>query len=398
MLSEGQQALLLWAVALHSQGVKVRDAILTMDEPENHLHPEAMIATLRRIIDANPGGQLWVATHSVPLVAFLYQHYRDDVTLVLMEQGKAAFAGREPERVLESLMGGAENVGALREFVDLPDWLAAVRFAGECLLPPTVIAETGPEDPQVRLTESALFSDDRSDPIRVLDFGVGHGRLLDSHAAGSAGDLVGLLDYVGWDVQRSPLCEAAVRRVYGPGSSDDRLFADRNALAAKREPQSFDAVVMCNVLHEVDPGDWLGLFGKAGLIPWALKPTGELVVIEDHLMPKVESAHSHGFVVLNTAAFQALFGGAAVRVISAVGRYAGRIKTHVIPATALKKVSDETWREALGLAQAAAWDRIRVLRGNKVHSYRSGREHAYWVQEYANTTLALDHFGRAERR
>jgi hypothetical protein len=114
MLSEGQQALFLWGVALHAQGVSVRDAILTMDEPENHLHPEALIGTLRRIVDANAGGQLWIATHCVPLVAFLYQHYRDDITLVFMDRGKASYAGREPERVLESLMGGAENVGALR--------------------------------------------------------------------------------------------------------------------------------------------------------------------------------------------------------------------------------------------------------------------------------------------
>jgi hypothetical protein len=243
-----------------------------------------------------------------------------------------------------------------------------------------------------------LFTDGPSAPIKVLDFGAGHGRLLDSLAAETAGGLAERLDYVAWDLNRSPLCEAAIQRVYGPGSWDDRLFADRNALAAKREPRSFDAVVMCNVLHEVDPGDWLGLFARTGLLPWALKPTGHLVVIEDYLIPKGESAHSHGFIVLDTAALQALFGGVAVRGISATGRYAGRIKAHVIPASALPTVSEETRRAALGLAQANARDRIRDLRGRPDHSYRSGREHAYWVQQFANTTLALDHFGRAERR
>ena len=69
-LSDGQVALLQWCVALHAQGLSLTEQILLMDEPENHLHPEALIATIERIIAANSQGQIWIATHSVPLIAF----------------------------------------------------------------------------------------------------------------------------------------------------------------------------------------------------------------------------------------------------------------------------------------------------------------------------------------
>jgi hypothetical protein len=297
--------------------------------------------------------------------------------------------------VLESLMGGAENIEALRQFVDLPEQLAANRFASECLLPPDVVGAANPLDPQVRLAERALFPARPAAPVKVLDFGAGHGRLLDSLAAGSEGDLRTRLDYVGWDVRRNPRCLTAIERVYGAGAGTDRLFADPNDLAAKHLPHTFDAVVMCNVLHEIDPWGWLELFEEHGVIARALSPGGSLVVIEDYLMPKGEYAHPYGFTVLDTAALRALFRADAIQVIPAVGRHAGRIKAHVVPRAALANVSSQTRTEALELAQRNARDKIQSLRRNSDKSFRSGQEHAFWVQQFANTTLALSRCGKA---
>ncbi len=196
-LSDGQKALLQWCIALHAQGVKLADLILLMDEPENHLHPESMISTIDRIIDANPNGQLWIATHSVPLIASLYSNRSDDVSVYFMRNGSLSFASEQPELVLKSLMGGEGNIAALREFIDLPEVFATNRFAVQCLSAPDVVATATENDPQISIVNADLQL--APSTMKLLDFGCGRGRLLNSLLAshgerlpekGSSGSLV----------------------------------------------------------------------------------------------------------------------------------------------------------------------------------------------------------------
>ncbi|WP_374759976.1 AAA family ATPase [Acidithiobacillus thiooxidans] len=63
-----------------------------MDEPENHLHPSAVIDLLDAIKEQNPHGQIWIATHSIPLLS----HY-DEGSIWYVDEGSISFAGRKPE-------------------------------------------------------------------------------------------------------------------------------------------------------------------------------------------------------------------------------------------------------------------------------------------------------------
>ena len=390
-LSHGQIALLRWAVALHAHGSEPGEAIITMDEPENHLHPDGMIQAISRLIDVNEDGQVWIATHSVPLLAALFSRYPDDVSWYFMRDGLPMYAGREPEQILLSLMGGEDNIGALRQFIDLPELLAVNRFGAECLLPPTVVSEAGGKDPQVAVAHSAILATDRV-PVKVLDYGAGHGRLLEGLRALPGGSIDERIDYVAWDVTRdpSPQCVAAIRSAYG--SLETRWSNERNMLFRHHEPGSFQVAIMCNVLHEIDPTDWLGLFDPSDVLSRALNPDGRLVIVEDYLMPKGEYAHPFGFTLLDTEAIKVLFragtGKDAVTVLDADGRYAGRIKAHVVPAQLLSNVSATSRRQALELAASNAADQIRKLREGG-GGFRAGQAHAFWVQQFANCTLAL---------
>jgi hypothetical protein len=351
-----------------------------------------MIQTITRLIDANANGQVWIATHSVPLIAALFSQYPDDISLYFMQDGSPIYAGREPEQILLSLMGGEENIGALRQFIDLPELLAVNRFGAECLVPPAVVNAAGGKDPQVAVVHTAIGAADRG-PVKILDYGAGHGRLLEGLTA-ILGDCVATqVDYVAWDVatKPSPQCVATIRAVYG--ATGDRWFNDRNTLFRVHDAGSFSVAIMCNVLHEIDPLDWLRVFESTSVLSRALHPDGRLVIVEDYLMPKGEYAHPYGFTLLDTEAIKVLFqsgaGVESVGVLEADGRYAGRIRAHVIPSQLLPNVTAVSRRAAIELAANNAADQISKLRTVGRGGFREGQAHAFWVQQFANCTLAL---------
>jgi hypothetical protein len=173
----------------------------------------------------------------------------------------------------------------------------------------------------------------------------------------------------------------------------DRRFTDRDLLFGIHTAGTFDAVVMCNVLHEIDPRQWPSLFDNNGLVYRALNATGKLIIVEDYLMPKGEYAHPYGFIVLNTEALAELFGAGdgdnKILPLESEGRYFGRIRAHVVPRHLLTNATPERRTVALELCASKAVAEIRRLREEDIHSFRSGQAHAFWVQQLANTTLAL---------
>jgi predicted ATPase/cyclopropane fatty-acyl-phospholipid synthase-like methyltransferase len=387
-LSEGQKALLQWCTALHAQEKGISELILLMDEPENHLHPESMIETLDRIIDANKNGQIWIATHSVPLIAALYKNHSSDVSLYFMDGGRVSYASEQPDKVLNSLMGGESNIAALREFIDLPEVLAINRFAAQCLLPPEVVYNISSNDPQGQIVASDIGSSESI--LKMLDFGCGKGRLLESLFAKCGLNLSSQLDYVGWDNSDDnyECCQQVISKIYS--NDKNRWFNDRQKFAKDYPGQQFDRIVLCNVFHEIDPTEWLKIFNETSIINQNLKESGELLIIEDYLMPQGEYAHQFGFIVLDTESLQKLFGaGDGKDKIRIQSERNDRIKGHFIPKPLLANVSAITIKQALQLAQQNAKEKIEKIRTLKEHDFKSGRAHGFWVQQYANTTLAL---------
>jgi ABC-type branched-subunit amino acid transport system ATPase component len=388
-LSDGQIALLQWCTALHAQGKELSELILLMDEPENHLHPESMIETLDRIIAANKNGQIWIATHSVPLIAALYKNHSSDVSLYFMDKGKVEYASEKPDKVLNSLMGGKGNIPALREFIDLPEILANYRFAAQCLEQPAVLRNSTNDDPQGNIINSDISSS--TSTLKILDFGCGKGRLLQYLFVKHYSDLSSKLDYVGWDdsQKHDAECKQIIEKVYP--NDNNRWFCDKDEFFAKYPGQQFDRVILCNVLHEIAPKDWLGLFSKDSIISSSLKDSGDLLIIEDHLMPQGEYAHEFGFIVLDTKPLESLFAASdGKNSIEVRSEREGRIKGHYIPKCLLAKVSAITIKQALQLAQEEAKGNIEKIRNLKQYTYKSGREHGFWVQQYTNTGMALE--------
>jgi predicted ATPase len=170
-LSEGQRVILQLCVAIHAQRTSLSELIILMDEPENYLHPAAALELIEVVRNNVPDGQIWIATHSVPLLASV-----DPSCIWWMEGNAVGKAGSKPDKVLTGLLGNEERREALASFLDLPAVLASNRFVAECLIGPSVVGFTS-SDPQNRQIRDELIPLLEGAPVRILDFGAGKGRL-----------------------------------------------------------------------------------------------------------------------------------------------------------------------------------------------------------------------------
>jgi len=392
--SEGQKVLLQLAVALHAQDRKLNDVILLLDEPETHLHPSALIEIIDRLRDKIEAGQIWICTHSIPLIAHIAAV--DPYAVWHMENQGIVRAGRRPELILESLLGKREIRGNLEDFMRLPHDLALANFAAQSLVPPQAV-ETGSGDPQLVAISKVINELNKySSKFRVLDYGAGKGRLLGGLVAryGDIGvDPTAQLDYYAYDeyADDKKFCEAVIASSYG--SSEDRYYNSFDELSLQFS-HSFDVVVMTNVLHEIHPSRWNELFSKNG-IPSLLKPAGALLLVEDQKLPVGEKAHQFGFILLDTSQLRTLFDVSGVdeeksEFVAADVRGDGRIKLHLISANLLSRFNEEKQQQAIYELGRMARKEIEKLRSKDKPSYDDGQLHGLWTQLYTNASLFLE--------
>lgn len=388
-LSDGQKILLQLCVAIYAQGAKISDYILVMDEPENHLHPSAVIEMIDKIRELNPEGQIWIATHSIAMLS----HF-DPSCIWYVKEGSVSYSGRKPEQVLEGLLGNEENIQRLHSFIDLPDEFATNRFAFECLLPPGV-ADSDVTDPQFGQLKEILESiwSGGKEKISLLDYGAGKGRMISNLSENSRINTE-MLDYVAFDeyAANKNTCIKNIGCFYS--DAEIRYFNTMEGLRTKRDDKSFDLILMCNVLHEIPHNRWIPLFKDLKRL---LKDDGKLLLIEDCKIPVGELPHQKGFVVLNSLHLKDLFAIPASEQ-SFIANDArpdsepGRLMAHLIPACYLDKITNQTMQTAFDDLRATSIRNIKQIRMQK-QTYKNGMAHAFWTQQLANATLCLEEMG-----
>ncbi len=388
-LSDGQKILLQFCIAIYSQEVVLIDLILVMDEPENHLHPSVIIETIERIRRCVTNGQIWIATHSIPLLA----HF-DPSLIWYVENNKITHAGKIPEKVLQSLLGDESEIAKLQDFISLPAQYATNRFAFESLFEPSAVV-TRSTDPQSLQIRNELVSLTTQGKLRVLDYGAGKGRIisnicdLDTEAQNN---LIEKIEYIAFDKfpDDKEHCESALTRAYG--NCDKLYFNDSNTLLSKYDECSFGVVIMCNVLHEIDPKDWLNLFRRDGEISRLLHEDGFLLLVEDQQIPTGEKAYQKGFLILDTPQLKALFKITENELgFKTDDEREGRLKYHLIPKRCLIQIDENSRRTALQSISTLAKKRILEIREQE-KNYQNGKLHGFWTQQFANAQLNIDEF------
>lgn len=286
----------------------------------------------------------------------------------------------------------------LSDFLALPAQGAALQYAAQCLHPPAVV-DTPVGDPQTRQIVSVIQKiSNVSNSIRVLDFGSGEGRLISElHAQSThAGlPLSKWIDYRAYDKYATPEieehCKTRIAEHYDPSN---RYFRSPTDLKNHINAQSVDLVILCNVLHEIDPLEWLDLFGPTGLLTHLLSQSGFLLVVEDHLLSKGERAHQFGFLILDSMELKALFGMQAENTeylceSSNDPRYADRLKAHLIPSAVLKNASSDTRKKALETLHHNSLYEASTLGSSTNLSVQQARKYAFWTHQFMNATLAM---------
>lgn len=387
-LSDGQKVLIQFCLAIYSQKTALKDLILFMDEPENHLHPSALLEAIDRIKEFVTNGQIWIATHSINILA----HY-DPSYIWYIENGQIDYAGRIPEKVLAGLMGSEEEIAKLSEFLSLPAEFASNRFAYESLFPPlTVGADV--HDPQTRQIRQIIQNlIETGQKIKILDFGSGKGRLIstiyESEESSPEKDK-DWLEYVAFDPdpKDKEYCENAISMVYG--SANKRYYNHKTQFMTDHDAGSFNLIVMCNVFHEINPNDWLRLFSPEDMIQTLLKEDGTLLIVEDQRIPVGEKAYQNGFLVFDSPQFRDLFGIPAASYKFNDARGDGRLKAHFINKAFLSNITPETRCKAIRSLNNTAKDEIKRIRSLDTPSFKEGILHGFWVQQYANAQIVVD--------
>lgn len=387
-LSDGQKIILQLCVAIFSQEARLNDLILFLDEPENHLHPQALKEVVNRIIECIPNGQIWIATHSISLLSQF-----DPNCIWYVDEGKVEHAGKSPEKVLRGLLGKEDDISKLQDFLDLPSQFAMSRYAMECLLPPDVLM-TSFDDPQINQINKNLNTLAGNENLKVLDFGAGKGRLLNNLHELLINEnkvLNDTINYIAYDLFDSDkdMCVKNLCDVYG--DSKDRYYNSFTSILENHDEKSFDVVVMCNVFHEIDPQFWIKLFKKDGDLDGIIKDDGYLLIVEDNQIPKGEKAYAKGFLVLDTIHLKELF-----KIPADEGKFIidsrkdGRLKAHLIPKMYLKSISQDTIKKTMETIRKSSIEKINTLRNNNVPSYAEGKLHAFYSQQLTNAILTLD--------
>jgi len=388
-LSDGQKIILQLCIAIYIQEINLKDLILILDEPENHLHPKALKETIDWIIECVPDGQIWIATHSITLLSQF-----DPNVIWYVDDGGISHGGKKPEKVLNSLLGDADDVSKLQDFLDLPAQFATSKYTLECLFPPEVLL-TDANDPQINQIYKTISTiKDGKEKLKILDFGAGKGRLVANLSELSKNhdvDFSSSVDYVAFDLPSldKEICIQNISNVYG--DSNKRYFDSESEIFASHDRKSFDVVVMTNVLHEIPPADWLRLFKGGGFIDRILKDDGYLLIVEDNQIPKGEKAYTKGFLVLNTEHLKDVFNIPANEKMFIVdSERNGRLKAHLVPKSYLKNICSESIKTALLAIKDTSIEKINALRTSGSTSYSDGRLHGYYSQQLTNAILNLE--------
>jgi len=394
-LSEGQKVIVQFVVALHAQKSVLDNTIFLMDEPENHLHPSALIEFFEDLSKIAPNAQFWIATHSVPLLAYIAG--KEPMSIWYVEEGAVSNAGRHPEAVLRGLLGTDEQIDQLHSFAGLPAQFAASNFAAESLIPPKTVGANS-HDRQVAQVAELLEKIGANSCVSLLDFGAGKGRLLAGLAeliAARGQAVADRLDYIAIDPSDKDreICLTEIRRIYGE-NIDKRHHLNQDDFFAHHNESSIDVVVMCNVLHEIPPGEWLSTFNKNSLIVRALKDDGYLLIVEDQRIPVGEKAHQFGFLVLDTPHLKTLFGVTEQDQQNKLFLFDdhskdGRLKAHFISKSLLGRVTADTRKKAVEQLLETSKNKIKSLRKMEP-VYPNGQMNGFWTQQLANAVLYLE--------
>jgi ABC-type cobalamin/Fe3+-siderophores transport system ATPase subunit len=379
ILSPGEKILFSYAILFYlietNSSLRIENCIFVIDEPENHLHPSAQIRVISAIkAIVKESGQLWIATHSLPLIATL-----DYDEIFLVKDDTIIPPNRfNPGKSIIELMESEENHFRIKEFLTSSTEWAYANFIVQCFNNPEAFKIANANDPQIKLFLDLITN---SNKLSILDYGAGKGRLArvfeENKSLNKRIDIYSALEPFEENIQEL----SSIKFI-------DHIYKDQLQLPNN----SFDFVILFNVLHEINPEKWKDIFKYIYL---TLKESGFLIIVEDKLLPKGEKIDKYGYLILNEYQILDLFeiDHSDIDIINPLqNKPDNRITFSLIPKSKIS-VSNESIIKSILNLKKEIFGKIEEIRTNDnfyngTKDISLGRLYAHYTQLYLNTTIA----------
>ncbi len=346
-----------------------------MDEPECHLHPEALIKFLKITQNNKFYSQLWIATHSL----FVIPEF-NFANIVYLEDSHVISRNSKIYEVMLNKMIGENYKLTSQFFVDLEQW-QYFNYIMECFTNPSVIDAVNPNDEQVQLFIKFI---EEHRILSVLDYGGGSARL---------GKSLKISNYKGKnDIQYD---------IYDKNLDDEFIETLRfNDISAYKSIPSkkYDCVVLMNVLHEIDPCEWGEVFSNIYAL---LADESYILFVEKSILTEGEMPNNTGYTVLGNEELQVLFNSSQVfpelKIKSNQKSICAIIQRHFIESISTKTIASTIEKLEEDSFQSLKKERENLILTSKINSKTysnnyvySGRKYAFYLQQYINARLFND--------
>ncbi len=370
-LSEGEKVLFAYALLLFlldtNPRVNFKDSIIVIDEPELNLHPKAQIHLIESLKDlVQETGQLFIATHSLPIVANL-----DYGAINLVRDSEwCTPSSVVPFHSIDELMGFDEHYNTMVEFLVSPPSWAMTRFMAQCFEKPEVFEVASNNDPQRKVFSDLI----QGDPITILDFGAGKGRLLDA-VFENEGTKKRITAYDCFDVDTANndlLKKKGARKVLNVLEDIDK--------------EKYDLIVMVNVLHEISIKHWKETLNT---VKSALTFDGYLAIVEDTELPIGELPNENGFLLLGKEEFKILLGDKTSFITPDTAQYKNRIICSLVHRGDIAFMTNNILIKTLETLKMNSLKSIKDFRKQPSKDVKLGRLYALKANLFVNAELSL---------
>lgn len=288
-MSPGELSLFYLSILLISIKYNKHDnskIVVLLDEPELHLHPDALIRFVNYLKTEKSINTCCIATHSIFLVPSL-----DFYEIIYIDDSKIQPHNSKMYcEIFDNIVGKHENI---IDYLISRDMWQYYNFIADCFCLPNVVDKVNIKDEQfVKFAEHINKIKKIRNFITVLDYGAGSGRLGKTIKAAEE-SIEKKVKYFYYDkYEKNP-----------PKDLGYPIYKDLKDIYSAN--QTFDCVVLMNVLHEIDVKEWLQTFQSIYNI---LDPNGYLLIFEVISLLHGEQPYGDtGYILLGEQEIDKLF-------------------------------------------------------------------------------------------
>lgn len=349
--------------------------IVLLDEPELHLHPDALIKFVNYLKNEKAITTCCIATHSI----FLIPSFDFYEIIYIKNSVIQPHDSKMYNEIYESIVGKHENI---TDYIVSRDMWQYYKFIAECFYLPTVVDKVNPQDEQfLKFTQYVDKIQKERNTITVLDYGAGSGRLGKIiKATEKCGKK--RVEYFYYDkYEKNP-----------PKDLNCCIYTGIEEIYLSKK--HFHCVVLMNVLHEIDIQEWSTTFQN---IYNVLEPNGYLLIFEVIALLHGEQPYGDtGYILLGENEIKKLFKSDDIKMIYL--KNTDKTNMFIIKRELLRNVSEQSIIDALHTLRENLLNTLRkeyITRKKIAHSKENVSQHliktyGFLCQHYLNSLFAIE--------